>query len=101
MQIAAGDRLEARAHRGASVLARRRDHVLEVQQVRHERMQVAFDPHQFLLDQREHVGEAGRRQRLPEFLPDLARGAQRKAVIGRDEWARRRSWRRGLLDADQ
>ena len=48
-------------------------------------MQVAFDAHQFLFHQREHVGEAERRQRLPEFLPDRARGAQRETVIGRDE----------------
>ena len=64
-------------------------------------MQVAFHPHQFLFDQREDVGEAERRQRLPEFFPDAARGAQGKAVIGRDERARRHFGDAAFLDADQ
>ena len=51
-------------------------------------MQVAFDLHEFLLHQRENIGVAERRQRLPEFLPDTARGAQAKAVVGRDERTR-------------
>jgi hypothetical protein len=62
---------------------------------------VAFDPHQFLFDQREHVGEAERRQRLPEFFPHAARGAQDEAVVGRDERPRRHLGDAAALDADQ
>ena len=64
-------------------------------------MQVAFHPHEFLFHQREHVGEAERRQRLPEFLPDAARGAQREAVVGRDERTRRHLGHAAFLDAEQ
>ena len=64
-------------------------------------MDIAFDLHQFLFDQREDVGEAERRQRLPEFLPDAARGAYREAVVGRDEGARRYLDDAAFLDADQ
>ena len=64
-------------------------------------MQVAFDAHLFRFHQREHVGEAERRQRLPEFLPDRARGAQREAVIGRDERPGRDLGHAAFLDAHQ
>ena len=61
------------------------EHVLDVEQVRHERMQVALDAQQPALEQRENVVEARRRHALPEGLPGLARRAQRKAVVRRDE----------------
>ena len=64
-------------------------------------MQVAFHPHELLFHQREDVGEAERRQRLPEFFPNAARGAQREAVVGRDERARRDFGDAAFLDADQ
>src|SRR4029079_5428382 len=70
-------------------LARRGQHVLEVEQVRHQRMQIAFDDELAALEQREDVVMAGRRQLGPEQLPFGARRAQREAVIGRDERPRR------------
>ena len=80
MKIAAGDRLEARSSGGLltyGFFARRGDHVLEIQQVGHERMQVAFDAHELCLTSANRSGEAGRRQRLPEFFPNALPGARR------------------------
>ncbi len=64
-------------------------------------MDVAFDAHQFLFDQCENVGEAERRQWLPEFFPDDTRGAQSETVIRRDEWPGRHLGDATFLDADQ
>ena len=100
VQIAAGDRLEARAH-CAGLLARRGQHVLDVEQVRHERVQVALDRELAALEQREDVVVAGRRHLLPEHLPFVARRAQREAVVRRHERARRDRDDAALDDLDE
>jgi hypothetical protein len=53
--------------------------------MRHERVQVALDAQQFLLHQREDVGEARDGLWREQLVPAFARGAQCKRVVRRDE----------------
>ncbi len=93
VQIAADDRLELRARRagGGRCLSHRRglarggEHVLEIEEVRHQRMQVALDAQEATLEQRKDVVQSRHRHRLPERLPRLARRPQREAVVRRHE----------------
>ena len=100
VEIAPDDELEAGAHwhsrpkDGVASLAyglpaRRGQHILDVKQVRHQRMQVALDRKLAALEQREDVVVAGWRHLGPEQLPLVAWRAQREAVIRRDERSRR------------
>src|SRR5262245_65013384 len=64
-------------------------------------MQIALNPHKLLFYERENVGIAERRQRLPEFLPDAARGTQTETVVRRDEGAGRYFDHPACLDANK
>src|SRR3954471_7442550 len=94
VEIASGDGLETRARRdalggglalAARGLARRGQQVLDVEQIRHERMQVTFDGKLAALEQGEDVAVAGLRNFLPERLPLVLRRAQREAEVRRHE----------------
>ena len=78
MHVAAGDRLEPRAHAAAPVRAQLGERFLEVAQMRHEDLQIAFGLQHAPLDQRQQIVGARRRPHAPELLPFLLGRPQRK-----------------------
>ena len=126
IEIAADDRFEARAHWHSrpkdgvaslahsrpkdgvaslayALLARRREHVLEVEQVRHERVQIALDCGEHCLARTSAKISLwpGHRDGLPEHLPFVTQRTQCEAVVRRHEWGRRDGNDAALDDFDE
>src|SRR5260370_28317106 len=81
--------------------ARRRQHVLEVDEVRHQRMQITLDSYESELGEREEVVIAGRRHRLPEPVPRLGAAAERETPRRHHEGAALHALDATLVYADQ
>src|SRR6266700_2078079 len=81
--------------------ARRRQHVLEVDEVRHQRMQIALDSHESALGEREEVVIARPRHRLPEPMPGIGAAAERETPRRHHEGAALHALDATLVYADQ